>query len=114
MKAVLPGPEVFLLNAVEDGAVQIVSVLKRYSDLASVQLLADDLPGLLEIGLGPPVGCGYLSQSASLWAALASSIAEGGDLLFLGCALGSGSETDAIPAVGFRVALGAVVSNRGR
>lgn len=54
VKVMLPGTDVFLLNATENGVVQIANALKDYSDLASVQIFSDDMPGLLEIGRGPP------------------------------------------------------------
>ena len=92
MKAVLPGTDVFLLNSVQDGVVQMANALKGYSGLASVQVFSDDMPGLLEIGRGPPGSSENVSQFSSEWTSLASSLAKGGDLLLFGSGLGSGSE----------------------
>ena len=92
VKAVLPGTDVFRLNSVQDGVVQMANVLKGYSGLASVQIFSDDMPGLLEIGRGPPGSSENVSQFSSEWTSLASSLARGGDLLLFGSGLGSETE----------------------
>ena len=90
--AVLPGTDVFLLNSVEDGMLQIATALKDYSDLASVQIFSDDMPGLLEIGRGPPNNPENIGLFASEWAVIASSLITDGVLLLLGSGVGEGGE----------------------
>ena len=80
----LPGVEVVILDAAQDGITQITSVLQTRSGLDSVQIFAHGAAGSLQLG-NTQLNSGNLESYASQLQQWRSALGSGADLLLFGC-----------------------------
>jgi hypothetical protein len=87
------GTQVFILDGASDGVRQIASILARYKDLASIQILSHGSAGALRLGAST-LNLGnlqaYQDQLQQWGKALSKTGGKTGDILLYGCDVASG------------------------
>ena len=88
-RALKPGVEIIELNAEQDAASQLSTILARYQGLSALHIISHATEGELQLG-NSKVNAENLKQQVEVFAALNGALKEGADLLLYGCDLASG------------------------
>lgn len=78
-----------LLDAAQDGVLQMQAALMGYSGLDSIQIFSHGSPGTLYLGSTTLTNENLASYSGS-FASIGASLTESGDILLYGCSVGAG------------------------
>ncbi|SFE19455.1 DUF4347 domain-containing protein [Nitrosomonas sp. Nm166] len=85
----LPDSEVVVLNADQDGVMQILSVLQGRVELDAIDIISHGTPGVLMLGRGE-LNSTNLTDYAELLARIGTHLKPDGDILLYGCEVAQG------------------------